>query len=60
MANNEKKSLGYLGEDFQYKLVHAFMEEKEFFKQTGGLPVKKKQNAEQGDQHGTIGQFLCF
>lgn len=37
MANNEKKSLGYLGEDFQYKLVHAFMEEKEFFKDLSSI-----------------------
>lgn len=28
----DKTSLGYLGEDFQYKLVHAFLEDKEFFK----------------------------
>ena len=32
MGVNDKKDLGYLGEDFQYKLIHTFMEEKEFFK----------------------------
>ena len=29
----DNKNLGYLGEDFQYKLVHTFMEDKEFFKE---------------------------
>lgn len=28
----DKTNLGYLGEDFQYKLVHCFMENREFFK----------------------------
>ena len=32
MGVKDKKDLGYLGEDFQYKLIHTFMEEKEFFK----------------------------
>ena len=32
MRVGERKDLGYLGEDFQYKLIHTFMEEKEFFK----------------------------
>lgn len=31
-GKTDKTSLGYLGEDFQYKLVHAFLEDKEFFK----------------------------
>ena len=26
-----RNDLGYLGEDFQYRLVHAFMENHEFF-----------------------------
>lgn len=33
MAKNAQTSkLGFLGEDFQYKLAHAFVEDKEFFK----------------------------
>lgn len=32
MTRSEKTNLGYLGEDFQFKLVHTFMEDKEFFK----------------------------
>jgi replicative DNA helicase len=33
MANKtDKTTLGYLGEDFQYKLIHCFMENREFFK----------------------------
>lgn len=32
MTKSDKTNLGYLGEDFQFKLVHAFMEDKEFFK----------------------------
>ena len=32
MRVGDRKDLGYLGEDFQYKLIHTFMEEKEFFK----------------------------
>ena len=32
MVNNDKQNLGYLGEEFQYKLIHTFMEDKEFFK----------------------------
>lgn len=33
----DKRDLGYLGEDFQYKLIHTFMEEKEFFKDLHGI-----------------------
>lgn len=33
----DKKDLGYLGENFQYKLIHTFMEEKEFFKDINGI-----------------------
>ena len=33
MAKNaQTNKLGFLGEDFQYKLVHEFIEDKEFFK----------------------------
>lgn len=32
MTNVEKSDLGYLGLDFQYRLIHSFMENKEFFK----------------------------
>ena len=32
MIKNDRQNLGYLGEDFQYKLIHTFFEEKEFFK----------------------------
>ena len=32
MLKKDRQNLGYLGEDFQYKLIHTFMEEKEFFK----------------------------
>ena len=33
MAKNaQTNKLGFLGEDFQYKLVHEFVEDKEFFK----------------------------
>ena len=32
-----RKDLGYLGEDFQYKLIHTFMEEKEFFKDMNAI-----------------------
>lgn len=32
MTNVEKNDLGYLGLDFQYRLIHSFMENKEFFK----------------------------
>lgn len=32
MAKTERQNLGYLGEDFQYKLIHTFMEDKDFFK----------------------------
>ena len=28
----ERKNLGYLGEDFQFKLVHTFLEDRNFFK----------------------------
>ena len=37
MAKTDKKNLGYLGEDFQYKLVHTFMEDKEFFKDLNSI-----------------------
>ena len=37
MARGERKDLGYLGEDFQYKLVHTFMEDKEFFKEINNI-----------------------
>ena len=37
MARGERKDLGYLGEDFQYKLVHTFMEDKEFFKELNNI-----------------------
>ena len=33
----DRKDLGYLGEDFQYKLIHTFMEEKEFFKDLNNI-----------------------
>jgi replicative DNA helicase len=33
----EKNDLGYLGEDFQYKLIHTFMEDKEFFKDVNAI-----------------------
>lgn len=29
---DDKNDLGYLGQEFQYKLIHTLMEEKEFFK----------------------------
>ena len=32
MLKKDRQNLGYLGEDFQYKLIHTFMEEREFFK----------------------------
>lgn len=32
LKTNDKNDLGYLGEDFQYRLVHVFVEDKEFFK----------------------------
>ena len=28
----ERKNLGYLGEDFQFKLVHTFLDDRNFFK----------------------------
>ena len=37
MGVSDKKDLGYLGEDFQYKLIHTFMEEKEFFKDLNNI-----------------------
>ena len=37
MAKTDKKNLGYLGEGFQYKLVHTFMEDKEFFKDLNNI-----------------------
>lgn len=33
MANSEKKDLGYLGDDFQKRLIHALMEDNEFFRE---------------------------
>lgn len=33
----ERKDLGYLGEEFQYKLVHTFIEDKEFFKDLSSI-----------------------
>lgn len=32
VSNAQSNKLGFLGEDFQYKLVHQFIEDKEFFK----------------------------
>lgn len=32
MADINRNDLGYLGLDFQYRLIHSFMENKEFFK----------------------------
>jgi replicative DNA helicase len=29
---SDRKDLGYLGQEFQYKLIHTFMEDKNFFK----------------------------
>ena len=37
MRVTDKNDLGYLGEDFQYKLIHTFMEEKEFFKDLNNI-----------------------
>ena len=37
MARNDKQNLGYLGEEFQYKLIHTFMEDKEFFKDLNSI-----------------------
>ena len=37
MGQTDRKNLGYLGEDFQYKLVHTFMEDKEFFKDLNNI-----------------------
>lgn len=37
MSMTDKQNLGYLGEDFQFKLVHAFMEDKEFFKDMSSI-----------------------
>jgi hypothetical protein len=31
-VNTHKNKLGFLGEDYQYRLVHEFMEDREFFK----------------------------
>ena len=31
MAKNTQNKIGFLGEDYQYKLVHEFIEDKEFF-----------------------------
>lgn len=32
MPNNDRSTLGYLGEDFQYRLVHSLMDDKDFFR----------------------------
>ena len=32
MKSVQTNKIGFLGEDFQYKLVHEFIEDKEFFK----------------------------
>ena len=32
MLKKDRQNLGYLGEDFQFKLIHTFMEERDFFK----------------------------
>ena len=37
MAKTERQNLGYLGEDFQYKLIHTFMEDKDFFKDLNAI-----------------------
>lgn len=37
MNKNNRQNLGYLGEDFQYKLIHTFMEDKEFFKDLSNI-----------------------
>ena len=31
-SGKDNNMLGFLGEDFQYKVVHEFVEDKEFFK----------------------------
>ena len=33
MANSEKRDLGYLGDDFQKRLIHALMEDSDFFRE---------------------------
>ena len=37
MAQNNKKDLGFLGEKFQYKLTHEFMENHTFFEDLSGI-----------------------
>lgn len=37
MTQQNKQNLGYLGEDFQYKLIHAFMEDRDFFKELNSI-----------------------
>lgn len=37
MAQTSKKDLGYLGEDFQFKLVHEFLSDNEFFSELHDL-----------------------
>lgn len=37
MAKIERQNLGYLGEDFQYKLIHTFMDDKDFFKDLNSI-----------------------
>lgn len=37
MAKTNRQDLGYLGEDFQYKLIQAFFEDKDFFKDLNNI-----------------------
>lgn len=37
MAKIIKSDLGYLGEPFQYRLIHTFMEDKNFFRDLSGI-----------------------
>ena len=37
MAQTSKKDLGFLGEKFQYKLTHEFMENHTFFEDLSGI-----------------------
>lgn len=37
MARNDYSNMGFLGEDFQYKLVHEFVEDREFFKDLNSI-----------------------
>ena len=36
-VKNNKSDLGYLGEDFQFRLIHHFIENKDFFKDLNGV-----------------------